>query len=87
MNMAMDRNILKNLGDTGKVAECKGRKNFSGGGKKRRKSSGGKKRKKSSGEKKMAENDEGGSPRKAQQVMNKLKIKQYSEPTGQITSD
>ncbi|GBM42369.1 hypothetical protein AVEN_229300-1 [Araneus ventricosus] len=52
MKMAMDRNILKNLGDTGKVAECKRRKKSSGGGKKRRKSSGGKKRKKSSGRKK-----------------------------------
>ncbi|GBO04480.1 hypothetical protein AVEN_15755-1 [Araneus ventricosus] len=52
MKMAMDRNILKNLGDTGKVAECKRRKKSSGGGKKRRKSSGGKKRKKSAGGKK-----------------------------------
>ncbi|GBN42604.1 hypothetical protein AVEN_175107-1 [Araneus ventricosus] len=52
MKMAMDRNILKNLGDTGKVAECKRRKKSSGGGKKRRKSSGGKKRKKSSAGKK-----------------------------------
>ncbi|GBL90418.1 hypothetical protein AVEN_175593-1 [Araneus ventricosus] len=52
MKMAMDRNILKNLGDTGKVAECKRRKKSSGGGKKRRKSSGGKKKKKSSGRKK-----------------------------------
>ncbi|GBN53782.1 hypothetical protein AVEN_110887-1 [Araneus ventricosus] len=52
MKMAMDRNILKNLGDTGKVAECKRRKKSSGGGKKRRKSSGAKKRKKSSGRKK-----------------------------------
>ncbi|GBO33820.1 hypothetical protein AVEN_127514-1, partial [Araneus ventricosus] len=52
MKMAMDRNILKNLGDTGKVAECKRRKKSSGGGKKRRKSSRGKKGKKSSGGKK-----------------------------------
>ncbi|GBL82782.1 hypothetical protein AVEN_106320-1 [Araneus ventricosus] len=52
MKMAMDRNILKNLGDTRKVSECKRRKKSSGGGKKRRKSSGGKKRKKSSGGKK-----------------------------------
>ncbi|KAF8782983.1 hypothetical protein HNY73_013206 [Argiope bruennichi] len=52
MKMAMDRNILKNLGDTGKVSECKRRKKSSGGGKKRRKSSGGKKRRKSSGAKK-----------------------------------
>ncbi|GBM88332.1 hypothetical protein AVEN_196970-1 [Araneus ventricosus] len=52
MKMAMERNILKNLGDTGKVAECKRRKKSSGGGKKRRKSSAGKKRKKSSGGKK-----------------------------------
>ncbi|GBL96174.1 hypothetical protein AVEN_118726-1 [Araneus ventricosus] len=52
MKMAMDRSILKNLGDTGKVAECKRRKKSSGGGKKRRKSSGGKKRKKSSAGKK-----------------------------------
>ncbi|KAF8770984.1 hypothetical protein HNY73_018449 [Argiope bruennichi] len=51
MKMAMDRNILKNLGDTGKVSECKRRRKSSGGGKKRRKSSGGK-RKKSSGGKK-----------------------------------
>ncbi|KAF8781500.1 hypothetical protein HNY73_011889 [Argiope bruennichi] len=49
MKMAMDRNILKNLGDTGKVSECKRRRKSSGGGKKRRKSSGGKRRKKSSG--------------------------------------
>ncbi|GBM43377.1 hypothetical protein AVEN_264598-1 [Araneus ventricosus] len=46
MKMAMDRNILKNLGDTGKVAECKRCKKSSGGSKQRRKSSGGKKRKK-----------------------------------------
>ncbi|GBL96336.1 hypothetical protein AVEN_238697-1 [Araneus ventricosus] len=52
MKMAMDRHILKNLGDTGKVAECKRRKKSSGGSKKRRKSSGGKKRRKSSGGKK-----------------------------------
>ncbi|CAL1287092.1 unnamed protein product [Larinioides sclopetarius] len=52
MKMAMDRNILKNLGDAGKVTECKRRKKSSVGGKKRRKSSGGKKRKKSSGRKK-----------------------------------
>ncbi|GBL89764.1 hypothetical protein AVEN_179555-1 [Araneus ventricosus] len=51
MKMAMDRNILKNLGDTGKVAECKRRKKSSGGGKKRRKSSGGKKRKSAGGKK------------------------------------
>ncbi|GBM63264.1 hypothetical protein AVEN_110947-1 [Araneus ventricosus] len=52
MKMAMDRNILKNLGDIGKVAECKRRRKSSGGGKKRKKSSGGKQRKKYSGGKK-----------------------------------
>ncbi|GBO40743.1 hypothetical protein AVEN_103490-1 [Araneus ventricosus] len=60
MKMAMDRNILKNLGDTGKVAECKRRKKSSGGGKKRRKSSGGgKKRKKSTGGKKRKKSSGG----------------------------
>ncbi|GBM13418.1 hypothetical protein AVEN_54423-1 [Araneus ventricosus] len=54
MKMAMDRNILKNLGDTGKVAECKRRKKSSGGGKKRRKSSGGKKKKSSGGKKRKS---------------------------------
>ncbi|GBM87921.1 hypothetical protein AVEN_186023-1 [Araneus ventricosus] len=59
MKMAMNRNILKNLGDTGKVAECKRRKKSSGGGKKRRKSSGGKKRKKSSGGKRRKKSSGG----------------------------
>ncbi|GBM23959.1 hypothetical protein AVEN_132887-1 [Araneus ventricosus] len=60
MKMAMDRNILKYLGDTGKVAECKRRKKSSGGGKKRRKSSGGsKKRRKSSGGKKRKKSSGG----------------------------
>ncbi|GBN80053.1 hypothetical protein AVEN_134452-1 [Araneus ventricosus] len=59
MKMAMDRNILKNLGDTGKVAECKRRKKSSGGSKKRRKSSGGKKRKKSSAGKKRKKSSGG----------------------------
>ncbi|GBN03780.1 hypothetical protein AVEN_144985-1 [Araneus ventricosus] len=59
MKMAMDRIILKNLGDTGKVAECKRRKKSSGGGKKRRKSSGGKKRKKSVGGKKRKKSSAG----------------------------
>ncbi|GBM42657.1 hypothetical protein AVEN_221768-1 [Araneus ventricosus] len=59
MKMAMDRDILKNLGDTGKVAECKRRKKSSGGGKKRRKSSGGKKRKKSAGGKKRKKSSAG----------------------------
>ncbi|GBN83436.1 hypothetical protein AVEN_264567-1 [Araneus ventricosus] len=59
MKMALDRNILKNLGDTGKVAECKRRKKSSGGGKKRRKSSGGKKRKKSTGGKKRKKSSGG----------------------------
>ncbi|GBN53313.1 hypothetical protein AVEN_49778-1 [Araneus ventricosus] len=60
MKMAMDRNILKNLGDTGKVAECKRRKKSSGGSKKRRKSTGsGKKRRKSSGGKKRKKSSGG----------------------------
>ncbi|GBM07272.1 hypothetical protein AVEN_187837-1 [Araneus ventricosus] len=59
MKMAMDRNILKNLGDTGKVAECKRRKKSSGGGKKRRKSGGGKKRRKSSAGKKRKKSSGG----------------------------
>ncbi|GBL96778.1 hypothetical protein AVEN_118922-1 [Araneus ventricosus] len=53
MKMAMDRNILKKLGNTGKVSECKQRKKSSGASKKgRRKSSGGKKGKKSTAGKK-----------------------------------
>ncbi|GBN06353.1 hypothetical protein AVEN_205788-1 [Araneus ventricosus] len=58
MKMAMDRIILKNLGDTGKVAECKRRKKSSGGGK-NRSSSGGKKRKKSVGGKKRKKSSAG----------------------------
>ncbi|GBN28744.1 hypothetical protein AVEN_274931-1 [Araneus ventricosus] len=55
MKMAMDRNILRNLGATGNVAECKRRKKSSGGTKKRRKSAGGgKKRRKSKSTKKTA---------------------------------
>ncbi|GBN25731.1 hypothetical protein AVEN_61348-1 [Araneus ventricosus] len=59
MKMAMDRNILNNLGDTGKVTECKRRKKSSGCAKKRKKSSGGsKKRRKSSGGKKGRKSSE-----------------------------
>ncbi|GBN99480.1 hypothetical protein AVEN_152821-1 [Araneus ventricosus] len=73
MKMAMVRNIMKNLGYTGKVSECKKRRKFSGGGKKRRKSGSKKKGKKSSGGNKLVGNEEGGSPRKGQQLRNKLK--------------
>ncbi|GBL92725.1 hypothetical protein AVEN_119113-1 [Araneus ventricosus] len=59
MKMAMDRNILKNLGDTGKVAECKRRKKSSGGSKKRRKSSGGSKKRRKSGGKKAKKSSAG----------------------------
>ncbi|GBM80882.1 hypothetical protein AVEN_213680-1 [Araneus ventricosus] len=64
MKMAMDRNILKNLGDTEKVAECKRRKKSSGGGKKRRKSSGGSKKRRKSSVGKKRKKSSGGKRRR-----------------------